>query len=175
MCQPHPAGPECQKLNDRHKKIGRECQKLYDAYKKTFEDYVTAKVLPFLREKNDVNLLQELVKRRSTYKDLTRWLARFFHHLDRYFIGVCKLPTMNATSFLTFYELIDREREGEQIDQALVKSVLDIYVEIGEGSTKEYYGKDFEEAMLKDLFIPREPQSGLPAFLTKITCLRSSF
>ncbi|KAF7150503.1 hypothetical protein RHSIM_Rhsim02G0011700 [Rhododendron simsii] len=147
MCQPHPTGPECQKLNNRHKKIGREC-------------------IAILEEKNDVNLLQGLVKRWNMYKDLTRWLARFFHHLDRYFVGVCKLPTMNATSFLTFYELvygnmndqvwdfllsmIDRERQGEQIDQALVKSVLDIYVEIGEGSTREYYGKDFEEAMLKD-------------------------
>lgn len=42
---------------------------------------------------------------------------------------------------------IDKEREGEQIDQTFVKEVLDIYVEIGEGSWK-YYEKDFEEAMV---------------------------
>ncbi|GFZ21821.1 cullin family protein [Actinidia rufa] len=60
-----------------------------------------------------------------------------------------KLPSLNATSLFIFYELIRREREGEQIDQALVKNVLDIYVEIGEGSMK-YYVKDFEEAMLID-------------------------
>ncbi|KAL2464138.1 cullin-1-like [Forsythia ovata] len=46
-----------------------------------------------------------------------------------------------------FYE-IDKEREGEHIDQAMVKSVLDIYMEIGENSTK-YYAKDFEESMIK--------------------------
>ncbi|XP_058203227.1 cullin-1-like isoform X3 [Rhododendron vialii] len=135
ICQPHPAGPECEKL--------------YQGYKKTFEDYITAKVLPFLREKKDENLLQELVTKWNMHKVLTRWLVRFFHYLDRYFISIRKLPTLNATSLLTFYKLIEREREGVQIDQALVKNVLDIYVEIGEGSMT-YYAKDFEEAMLKD-------------------------
>ncbi|KAE9445685.1 hypothetical protein C3L33_22411, partial [Rhododendron williamsianum] len=127
--------------------------------------YSHCQVLPFLREKKDENLLQELVTRWNMHKVLTRWLVRFFHYLDRYFIGIRKLPTLNATSLLTFYKLvyvemndqvrevlismIDREREGEQIDQALVKNVLDIYVEIAEGSMT-YYAKDFEEAMLKD-------------------------
>lgn len=45
--------------------------------------------------------------------------------------------------------LINREREGEQIDQALVKNILDIYVDIG-GDTMKYYEKDFEESMMKD-------------------------
>lgn len=44
---------------------------------------------------------------------------------------------------------IDQEREGEQIDRAFLKNVLDIFVEIGMGSM-ECYEKDFEEAMLKD-------------------------
>lgn len=151
ICKPCPGGPECQKL--------------YDEYKKIFEDYIPAKVLPFLREKKDENLLEELVTRWNKYKVLTRWLVRFFHYLNRYFIRIRKLATLNTTSLLTFYEMvygelnnqvrdivismIGREREGEQINQALVKNVLDIYVEIGEGSTK-YYATDFEEAMLND-------------------------
>ncbi|KAL5983861.1 Cullin-1 [Asimina triloba] len=45
--------------------------------------------------------------------------------------------------------LIDQEREGEQIDRALLKNVLDIFVEIGMGSM-DYYENDFEAAMLKD-------------------------
>ena len=44
---------------------------------------------------------------------------------------------------------IDQEREGEQIDRALLKNVLDIYVEIGMGQMDQYES-DFEEAMLKD-------------------------
>ncbi|KAK4482720.1 hypothetical protein RD792_009887 [Penstemon davidsonii] len=43
--------------------------------------------------------------------------------------------------------LIDKEREGEQIDEEIVKKALDIYVEIEEGS-KKYYEQDFEEAMM---------------------------
>ena len=44
---------------------------------------------------------------------------------------------------------IDQEREGEQIDRAFLKNVLDIFVEIGMGNM-ECYENDFEEAMLKD-------------------------
>jgi cullin 1 len=44
---------------------------------------------------------------------------------------------------------IDREREGEQIDRALLKNVLDIFVEIGLG-TMECYENDFEDFLLKD-------------------------
>lgn len=120
ICKPCPGGPECQKL--------------YDEYKKIFEDYIPAKVLPFLREKKDENLLEELVTRWNKYKVLTRWLV---------------YGELNNQVRDIVISMIGREREGEQINQALVKNVLDIYVEIGEGSTK-YYATDFEEAMLND-------------------------
>ncbi|KAK0595115.1 hypothetical protein LWI29_003735 [Acer saccharum] len=45
--------------------------------------------------------------------------------------------------------LINQEREGEQIDRALLKNVLDIFVEIGMGQM-DHYENDFEDAMLKD-------------------------
>ena len=44
---------------------------------------------------------------------------------------------------------IDQEREGEQIDRALLKNVLDIFVEIGMGQM-DCYENDFEATMLKD-------------------------
>jgi cullin 1 len=44
---------------------------------------------------------------------------------------------------------IDREREGEQIDRALLKKVLDIFVEIGMGNM-DAYETDFESSMLQD-------------------------
>ncbi|GFZ21820.1 cullin family protein [Actinidia rufa] len=135
ICYPNPVGPECQKL--------------YDQYKKIIEDYTSSKILPYLREKKDKDLLQELVKQWKNLKVMMRWLSRLLHYLDRYFIRRKELPSLNATSLLIFYDLIHREREGEQIDQALVKNVLDIYVEIGDGSMT-YYVEDFEEAMLID-------------------------
>ena len=44
---------------------------------------------------------------------------------------------------------IDQEQEGEHIDRALLKNVLDIFVEIGMGQM-DHYENDFEAAMLKD-------------------------
>lgn len=151
MCDKNPAGPEAHKL--------------YLQYKKTMEDYVSSKVVPSIQGKKDDILLHELVKRWNNHKIMTWWLVRFFHYLDRYLVPRRSLPSLQETSHLTFYglvygemndrvrdaviSLIDREREGEQIDQALVKNVLDMYVEMG-GDSMKYYAKDFEESMLKD-------------------------
>ncbi|KAK6164747.1 hypothetical protein DH2020_001611 [Rehmannia glutinosa] len=44
---------------------------------------------------------------------------------------------------------IDQEREGEQIDRALLKNVLDIFVEVGMGQL-DYYENDFENVFLID-------------------------
>ena len=50
---------------------------------------------------------------------------------------------------ILFYVKIDQEREGEQIDRALLKNVLGIFVEIGMGQM-DHYDNDFEAPMLKD-------------------------
>ncbi|KAG2727147.1 hypothetical protein I3843_01G141500 [Carya illinoinensis] len=110
-------------------------------------------------------MLRELVKRWANHKVMVRWLSRFFHYLDRYFIARRSLPPLNDVGLTCFRDqvyqelngkvrdavisLIDQEREGEQIDRALLKNVLDIFVEIGMGNM-EQYENDFEAAMLKD-------------------------
>ncbi|KHG15267.1 Cullin-1 -like protein [Gossypium arboreum] len=140
-------------------------QQLYDKYRESFEEYITSSVLPSLREKHDEFMLRELVKRWTNHKVMVRWLSRFFHYLDRYFIARRSLPPLNEVGLTCFRELvyqevnakvrdavislIDQEREGEQIDRALLKNVLDIFVEIGMGQM-DYYENDFEATMLKD-------------------------
>ncbi|KAF9673357.1 hypothetical protein SADUNF_Sadunf10G0015600 [Salix dunnii] len=140
-------------------------QQLYDKYRESFEEYITSMVLPSLREKHDEFMLRELVKRWANHKVMVRWLSRFFHYLDRYFIARRSLPPLNEVGLACFRDLvyqelngkvrdavislIDQEREGEQIDRALLKNVLDIFVEIGMGQM-DYYENDFESAMLKD-------------------------
>ncbi|PNY17822.1 cullin-1-like protein [Trifolium pratense] len=122
-------------------------------------------VLPSLREKHDEFMLRELVRRWANHKIMVRWLSRFFHYLDRYFIARRSLPPLNEVGLTCFRDLvykeingkvrdavislIDQEREGEQIDRALLKNVLDIFVEIGMGQM-DHYDNDFEAAMLKD-------------------------
>ncbi|RRT72454.1 hypothetical protein B296_00029050 [Ensete ventricosum] len=81
---------------------------------------------------------------------MVRWLSRFFHYLDRYFIARRSLPPLNEVGLTCFRDLqIDQEREGEQIDRALLKNVLDIFVEIGLGNM-DCYENDFEADLLKD-------------------------
>ncbi|KAH7573592.1 hypothetical protein JRO89_XS03G0177700 [Xanthoceras sorbifolium] len=140
-------------------------QQLYDKYRESFEEYITSTVLPSIREKHDEFMLRELVKRWANHKVMVRWLSRFFHYLDRYFIARRSLPPLNEVGLTCFRDLvylelngkvrdavislIDQEREGEQIDRALLKNVLDIFVEIGMGQM-DHYENDFEDAMLKD-------------------------
>ncbi|XP_021767306.1 cullin-1-like [Chenopodium quinoa] len=140
-------------------------QQLYDNYKQAFVDYIVSTVLPALKEKHDEYMLIELVKRWSNHKVMVRWLSRFFHYLDRYFVTRRSLPPLNEVGLTCFRDLVYQEicskakdavlalihveREGGQIDRALLKNVLGIYVEIGMGQM-EQYEKDFEAHLLDD-------------------------
>ncbi|XP_075653952.1 cullin-1-like isoform X2 [Castanea sativa] len=140
-------------------------QQIYYKYRETFEEYITSTVLPSLKEKNDEFMLRELVKRWAIYRVLGRWLSHFFSYLDRYFIAQWNLPRLNEVGLTCFrdlvYEefngkvrdfvisLINKEREGEQVDRALLRNVLDIFVAIGMGQMDQYEN-DFEAAFLKD-------------------------
>ncbi|KAK4717586.1 hypothetical protein R3W88_015924 [Solanum pinnatisectum] len=123
---------------------------LYDKYKEALDEYINSTFLPALREKQDAEfMLRELVKRWENYKRMLRWLFIFFHYLSRYHIPRRSLPTLNDVGLTCFDNLIEKEREGEQIDRALLKNVLDIFAEIGRGEM-EYYVNDFGDALLRD-------------------------
>ncbi|CAH1447477.1 unnamed protein product [Lactuca virosa] len=136
--------------------------RLYDKYREIVQEYISSMVLPSLREKHGEFMLQELVKCWMNHKVMVKWLYRFFNYLDRYFVYKWNLPSINEVALTCFrdmvYEelkgkakdvvidLINRER-GEMIDRALLKNVIDIYVEIGMGQMN-YYVNDFENDML---------------------------
>ncbi|OAP14984.1 hypothetical protein AXX17_AT1G52900 [Arabidopsis thaliana] len=142
-------------------------QQLYEKYRKVIEDYTIQTVLPSLREKHDEDMLRELVKRWNNHKIMVKWLSKFFVYIDRHLVRRSKIPIpsldevgltcfldlvyceMQSTAKEAVIALIHKEREGEQIDRALVKNVLDIYVENGMG-TLEKYEEDFESFMLQD-------------------------
>ncbi|KAL3626116.1 Cullin-1 [Castilleja foliolosa] len=140
-------------------------QQLYDKYREAFEEYLIPTVMPSLREKHDEFLLRELVKRWQNHKVMVRWLSRFFYYLDRYFIDRRSLPALREVGLTCFRDLvyqemkgkardavlslIDQEREGVHIDRALLKNVLDIFIEIGM-EKMDHYENDFEKAMLND-------------------------
>ncbi|KAL0419996.1 UNVERIFIED_CONTAM: Cullin-1 [Sesamum radiatum] len=129
-------------------------QQLYDEYREAIDDYMSS-VMPSLREKHDEFLLRELVKRWSDHRLMVRWLSRFFHYLDQYFIVRRSLPPLKEVGLASFRNVIDQEREGQQIDRALLKNVLDIFVEIGMRQM-DYYENDFESAMLDEECLKKE-------------------
>ncbi|TYH57466.1 hypothetical protein ES332_D08G091200v1 [Gossypium tomentosum] len=131
-------------------------QQLYDKYREAFEEYISSTVLPSLREKHDEFMLRELAKRWANHKVMVRWLSRFFHYLDRYFIARRSLPTLNEVGLTCFRDLVYQEVHAKVkdamitlIDRALLKNVLDIFVEIGMGKM-DRYEDDFEADMLQD-------------------------
>ncbi|QHN93369.1 Cullin [Arachis hypogaea] len=153
-------------------------QQLYDKYKEVFEEYIQSTVLPSLREKHDEFMLRELVKRWANHKIMVRWLCCFFHYLDRYFVARRSLPPLNEVGLTCFRDRIDQEREGEQIDRALLKNVLDIFVEIGMGQM-DHYENDFEFAMLKDTsaYYSQKASNWIledscPDYTLKVECLK---
>ncbi|ONI06481.1 hypothetical protein PRUPE_5G063500 [Prunus persica] len=138
---------------------------LYDRYQRTFEEHITSTVLPSLKAKPDEFLLQEFVKSWGDYKVMLRWMSRSFAYLDRYFLNRPSRPGLKEAAVKYYRDLvyrevnaivreaairlIDKEREGGEIDRALLKNVIDIFVEIGEGQ-RDAYEKDFEGYMLTD-------------------------
>ncbi|KAK9713588.1 hypothetical protein RND81_06G037600 [Saponaria officinalis] len=137
-------------------------QQLYDSYRRIIVDYLNDTILPALRQKHDEFMLKELVKRWLNHKVMVRWLSRFFHYLDRYFITRRSVPSLHQVGLDCFREqvygevcckakdailaLIEVEREGGQIDRALLKNALDIYIALG----TEHYENDFEIHMISD-------------------------
>ncbi|TYI14706.1 hypothetical protein ES332_A08G138700v1 [Gossypium tomentosum] len=126
-------------------------EQLYDKYKETLDEYITSIILPSLKDKHDEFMPRELVE---------RWL----NHKIMFIIqrSVPGLNEVGTTCFLNLvYEdvhptikdivlsLIDKEREGEQIDRALLKNALDIFVEMGGGQMNRYQD-DFEAPFLQE-------------------------
>ncbi|XP_052193381.1 cullin-1-like [Diospyros lotus] len=140
-------------------------QELYNKYREVFEEYISSMVLPSLRDKHDEDMLRELVKRWKNHEVMVRWMSRFFNYLDRYFISRRSLPSLSKVGLTCFHDLvyqelngrvrdivlklIYREREGDQIETALVQSVLEMLVQIGMGML-DCYENDFEDYMLKE-------------------------
>ncbi|KAK9809634.1 hypothetical protein WJX73_009175 [Symbiochloris irregularis] len=140
-------------------------EQLYVRYREAFAKYIDERVLKALEAHSDEYLLKELYQRWSNHKVMVRWLSRFFNYLDRYHITRHGLPSLADVGLIQFKDrvyqrqksnacaailkAIEREREGDQVDRALLKNVLDIFIEVGM-NTMEAYEQDFEAALLTE-------------------------
>ncbi|KAI3847130.1 hypothetical protein MKX03_001246 [Papaver bracteatum] len=150
-----------------------EFEVLYRRYKDVYTEYLIYKVLPSILEKqhdddDDVSMLQELVKRWENHKFMVTNLVRYFDFMDRHYLRLSQRPSLKDVGFGCFHEivydkmklkvkdaviaLVNRERQGNEIDTSLVKDVVDIFVQIGGSDDKlDCYVNDFETAFLTDL------------------------
>ncbi|KAJ0802143.1 putative cullin [Helianthus annuus] len=154
-------------------------QQLYDKYRESFEDYITStfvrrwsnhkvmalwlsrffhyldryfiyrRSLPTLNEVafacfRDLVLFYEIIISVDSLLDTVLSVRKGEREGER----CSNISGMHLTIGFSA-DLIDQEREGEQIDQSLLKNVLDIFIEMGKGQM-EFYEKDFESSMLKD-------------------------
>ncbi|KAM3751254.1 hypothetical protein ACB098_04G094800 [Castanea mollissima] len=141
-------------------------EKVYKKYQEVFEEYIIPKVLPSIKEKHGEIMLMELVKRWVNHKIMIRWLSRFFEYLSRSYLvkklDFSSLEELGVKHFrnLVYLEagrnaidvvitLINKEREGQQIDRGLLKNVSDFFIEIGSVCIN-CYEMDFEALMLQD-------------------------
>ncbi|KAM3752662.1 hypothetical protein ACB098_03G036300 [Castanea mollissima] len=118
-------------------------------------------VLPSLNDKHDAYLLIELLQMWKNYKVMTKCLLGFFMYLDHHFVGRRSIPSLNDLAILCFHDIvcsklfgcfkdvaISLEQNGKQIQQDLLKNILNFFLEIGEGKIDYYI--TFEQLMLEE-------------------------
>lgn len=138
-------------------------EKLYTRYSESVSYYVQQKVLPALTGKKGVALLEELKRRWVNHKLYIKWMDKFFQYLDRYYVRVRSAETVSTKGFNIFktlifdevsveatkavLELINEDREGHGIAGEVLKTVIEMYIELGINSLIVYI-REFEESLL---------------------------
>ena len=95
---------------------------------------------------------------------MNKWLKKFFTYLDRYYVKHHSLPTLAQAGLRCFrthiYEamkidttrailgLVNDEREGQMIDKTLVKSIVEVYENMGNDNLDAYV-QDLEDSFLE--------------------------
>jgi cullin 1 len=118
---------------------------------------------PALKDKTGLELLKELNLRWNNHKIYVKWMDRFFTYLDRYYVKLQSVEPLHNRGYSIFHQLvfeeskkdtrsallrvINIERQGEHIDQDLVKGIIEMFIDLGLGNAN-VYNLEFEEAFL---------------------------
>merc|ERR1719408_952898 len=118
-----------------------------------------------------------------------KWMDRFFTYLDRYYVKLQSVEPLHNRGYSIFHQLvfeeckkdtrnallrvINLERQGEHIDQDLVKGIIDMFIDLGLGQLN-VYTSEFEEAFLSgssDYFVRQASgwlsEDSFPEYLRK--------
>eukprot|EP00168_Porphyra_purpurea_P000641 TRINITY_DN1073_c0_g1_i5.p1 TRINITY_DN1073_c0_g1~~TRINITY_DN1073_c0_g1_i5.p1 ORF type:complete len:555 (-),score=223.49 TRINITY_DN1073_c0_g1_i5:1146-2810(-) len=168
---------------------GTYSRELYERVGQALDEYLASTALPALRELYAEFMLQELVRRWENHKTMVKWIQRIFKYLDRFYVRrleIANLETVGYTVFLNrvfgtvkndvrsaVLDIVKRERNGDVVDQSLVKKVVDLFVEMGLSNT-EVYSDELERPLLEATaeFYQRQSaqwveDDSFPAFMLK--------
>lgn len=142
-------------------------RELYQRHGETIENYLVTHVLPALQKKTEqggTTLLTEMEHRWTNHQIMNKWLKKFFTYLDRYYVKHHSLPTLAQAGLRCFrskiYEqmkghttgailsLIEEERHGRMIDKSLIRSIVEVYENMG-NENLDAYTADLEETFLE--------------------------
>eukprot|EP00746_Dinoflagellata_sp_MGD_P069962 gnl/MRDRNA2_/MRDRNA2_28620_c0_seq1.p1 gnl/MRDRNA2_/MRDRNA2_28620_c0~~gnl/MRDRNA2_/MRDRNA2_28620_c0_seq1.p1 ORF type:complete len:754 (+),score=149.93 gnl/MRDRNA2_/MRDRNA2_28620_c0_seq1:93-2354(+) len=171
-------------------------EQLYRRYGEAMSDYVQRVVLPQLKGKSGVALMQELLLRWNNHKIYVKWMDRFFTYLDRYYVKLQSVEPLHNRGYSILHQLvfeevkkdtrtallqvINLERMGEHVDQDLLKGIIEMFIDLGLGNLNVYTA-EFEEAFLpatSDYFVRNASgwlsEDSFPEYLKKVEKALSS-
>lgn len=140
---------------------------LYAKYCDTVTQYLQKHVAPSVLHLHELSLIASLKKHWELHKFMLKWLGKFFQYLDRFYVKMEKvLPLydkgLEAFKINVFEPIkkalrrgilieINKSREGELVDENMLKAVIEIFIEIGRKKKKPVvYDEDFEPEYLRD-------------------------
>ncbi|XP_065853199.1 cullin-1-like isoform X2 [Euphorbia lathyris] len=140
-------------------------QQLYEKYTNCLEERIMEKAVPKLLGKHGASLLTEVTNSWSEFKAFSDSIFKYFFHLDRFYTQRKAIPAVldlakHCFSKIVFerlygkiqeaaMNLVIQDREGKEIDRNLLKSVFELFLDLGEKGTTDYYAK-FEQTMLAE-------------------------
>eukprot|EP00181_Compsopogon_caeruleus_P003026 CAMPEP_0184677804 /NCGR_PEP_ID=MMETSP0312-20130426/396_1 /TAXON_ID=31354 /ORGANISM="Compsopogon coeruleus, Strain SAG 36.94" /LENGTH=776 /DNA_ID=CAMNT_0027125917 /DNA_START=44 /DNA_END=2374 /DNA_ORIENTATION=+ len=139
---------------------------LYEKVGEAMNQFLMRKTLPALRLQHDQFMLKELVRRWENHKNLVKWVTRVFGYLDRFKFkpddNILELEKLGYKCFKdkvfdqmkgdirnATLAMIRRERDGEKADISLLKSIVEIFVDMGMGQ-HVVYNDELENALLME-------------------------
>lgn len=139
---------------------------LYQRVQSTLKSYLRSSSLPAIqRTTGEESLLRELRRRWSNHKLMVKWVTRTFSYIDRYYVKRNEEPSLEHAGYMCFRKevfdsivgsvrkaalnIVQRERDGDNVDRSLLRGVLDIFVEMGMGKL-DVYTSEWEVPFLEE-------------------------
>ena len=137
---------------------------MYNRYSDTISNYLQKNVLPAVSQLHGITLLSTINKHWNNHKLMLKWLTKFFQYLDRFYVkmenNTLPLREKGLDLFRTvvfdpirkkltraIIDEVNKNREEELVDESLLKSAIEIYIETDRNKKKLVQYEECYEVM----------------------------